>query len=286
MLFETSGTWRTPPPPAGILLCRLACQALEGAPWVGSYSVVWHISHLKEYPGWVHQAFDGPASLLFSCWCCQLGRERLWWWVHPLCVTQQYCLASMAAQLPSTGISHHHLLPYIPSICLHSQQQPSPWVCSTIPNSSSHLLCLLGTYVPVWGMYSCGKNCLLLIPFRTPEISCFTLNLYCFSSDSDNCRDVGIGPLLQFLHPLRAGPVLLTLLFSPLVPLSYRVLCGSIYSFLLVRYSCSFSAGVLHALVCLKVHSWCICGERCTPHPPLPLPSCSLIFAIFQICYM
>jgi len=62
----------------------------------------------------------------------------------------------------------------------------------------------------------------------------------------------------------------------PLVPSSYRVLHGSIYSFPLGRYSCLLSAGVLHALLCLKVYSWCICGERCTPFPPIPLPSCSL----------
>ena len=37
----------------------------------------------------------------------------------------------------------------------------------------------------------------------------------------DNCPFVGIRPLLQFPHPLRAGPVLLILLLSPLVPLSY-----------------------------------------------------------------
>ena len=47
--------------------------------------------------------------------------------------------------------------------------------------------------------------------------------------------------------PLRAGPVLLTFLFLSLVPLSYRVLCGSLYSFPLVRYSCPSSAGVLSA---------------------------------------
>ena len=63
-------------------------------------------------------------------------------------------------------------------------------------------------------MYGC-KDCLILIPFRLPQISCFTLSLKCFSSDSDNCPDVGIRPLLQFPHLLRAGPVLLTLLFSP-----------------------------------------------------------------------
>ena len=55
------------------------------------------------------------------------GRERLWWWLQSLLMTQQYCLASMASWLSSTGISH------VPLVCLSSQQQPSPWNCSTIP---------------------------------------------------------------------------------------------------------------------------------------------------------
>ena len=66
------------------------------------------------------------------------------------------------------------------------------------------------------------------------------------------------------------------LLFPLLVPSSYWVLHGSIYSFPLVRYSCLLSAGVLHAVLCLKVYSWYILGENCTPHPPTPSPSCSL----------
>ena len=93
-------------------------------------------------------------------------------------------------------------------------------------------------------MYGCGKDCLILIPFRLPQISCCILSLKCFSSDSDNCPDVGIGTLLQFPHLPRAGPVLLTLLFSPLVPSSYRVLRGSIYSFPLSQ-------------VLLSTLSWC-----------------------------
>ena len=101
-----------------------------------------------------------------------------------------------------------------------------------------------------------------------------TLRLKCFSCDSDNCPNVGIGPLLQFPHPPRVGPALLTLPFSPLVSSSYQVLRGSMYSFPLVRYSCLHSAGVLHALPCLRVYSWGIRGERCIPHPPTPLPSC------------
>ena len=78
----------------------------------------------------------------------------------------------------------------------------------------------------------------------------------------------------SILHLPRAGPVTLTLLFSPLVPQSDRVFHGSIYYFPLVRYSCLLSDGVLHALLCLKLYSWCIHGERCTTSPPAPPPTC------------
>ena len=131
-------------------------------------------------------------------------------------------------------------------------------------------------------MYGCGKDCLILIPCRLPQVSWFTLSLKCFSSDADNCPAVGIRALLHFPHPLRAGPVLLTLLFFPPVPSPYRVLCGSIYSFLLVRYSCLLSDGVLHALLCLEVYSWCSHRDRCTPCPPSPLPPCSLLILSFE----
>ena len=49
----------------------------------------------------------------------------------------------------------------------------------------------------------------------------------------------------------------------------------TIYSVPLVSYTCPLSAGVLHALLCLKVYSWRIRGERYTPRPPTPPPSCS-----------
>ena len=104
-------------------------------------------------------------------------------------------------------------------------------------------------------MYGCGKDYLILFPFRLPQISCFTLTLKCFSSDSDNWPNVEIRPLLQFTHLPRAGPVLLTLLFSLLIPLFYQVLRCDLSYFLLVRYSRPLSAGVLHALLCLKVYS-------------------------------
>ena len=115
------------------------------------------------------------------------------------------CPAFLHRHFPPRSPPSHPLDP-----SLHSQQQPSPWDCSSFQS-----LRLPGDLHPVRGMYGCSKDCLILIPFRLPQISCFTLSLKCFSSDSDNCPDVGIGPLLQFPHPLRAGPVLLTLLFPP-----------------------------------------------------------------------
>ena len=130
----------------------------------------------------------------------------------------------------------HNLLPHVTSVHL-SAANSSPWV-EIVPqslHSSSQLLPFPGDQHFFCGMYDCGKDCLILIPFRLPQISCFTLSLKCFSSDSDNFPDVGIGHLLQFPHQPRTGLVLLTLLFFPLVPSSYQVLHGSIYSFPVVR---------------------------------------------------
>ena len=92
-------------------------------------------------------------------------------------------------------------------------------------------------------MYGCSKDCLILILFRLPQISCLTPSLKCLFSDSDNCPDVGIRPLLQFPHLRRAGPVLLTLLFSP----SPFVLPGFAWSYIF------FSTGQ----VLLSSLSWC-----------------------------
>ena len=152
---------------------------------------------------------------------------------------------------------HRHFPPQSPpshllNPCIHSQQQPLPCGCSL--NSSSQPLRLPGDLRPC-PEYVWLQQGLIFIPFWLPQISCFTLILKCFSFDSDNCHKVGFGPLLQFPHTLRAGPILLTVLFFLLFPSSYQVLCGSIYSFLLVRYSCPLSAGVLHKLLNLKVYS-------------------------------
>ena len=131
-------------------------------------------------------------------------------------MTQQYRLASMAVWLSSTGISHPNILPHVSLVCLSAvNSSPCPGIAPQSLHSCFQLLCLLGELCPCPGYCGYSNDCLILIPFTLPQISSFALSLKCFSSDSDSCPAVGIGPLLQFPHPLRAGPVLLTLLFSP-----------------------------------------------------------------------
>ena len=88
---------------AGGLLGRSVDHLLKEAPWLGSYSVV-QTKHLKGQP------------LYCSAFNAGCGEREAMVMLHPLHVTPQYRLASMAARLSSTGISHHSLLPHIPSV--------------------------------------------------------------------------------------------------------------------------------------------------------------------------
>ena len=146
-------------------------------------------------------------------------------------MTQKYHLASMAVQLFSTGISHHKLTPHIPSICLSAVNSSAcPEIAPQFLSSTSQPLPLFQeTRVPIRVMYGCCKDCLILIPFRLPRISCFILSLTCFSSDSDNCPDVGINPCFSFPPAEgRSSPT-----NAPVFPASSFVLVlrGSINSF-------------------------------------------------------
>ena len=65
---------------------------------------------------------------------------------------------------------------------------------------------------------------------------------------------------------------------TPVIPTSYFILlsfAGSIYLFMLVRCPCPLPDGVLHALLCLKVYSWCIRGEMYSIATYISTPSCS-----------
>ena len=117
----------------GVLLCCSARQALKGARWVGSYSVVQCIRHLMGQPLYCLATNAG------------LWGQRGHGDGSTLRVTQQYRLASMAAWLSSTGISHHDLLPYIPLICLSVvNSSPRTEIAPQSLNSSSQLLPLSG----------------------------------------------------------------------------------------------------------------------------------------------
>ena len=62
--------------------------------------------------------------------------------LHPLRITQQYYLTSMAAWLSSTGISHQDLLSHIPSVHLSTvNTSPHPGIAPQSLNSSSQVLC-------------------------------------------------------------------------------------------------------------------------------------------------
>ena len=169
-------------------------------------------------------------------------------------------------------------------LSLRRQQQPSRWDCSTIPKLQLPAaapsrrpaflpgICMAAART-VWFSFhlGCHRSALSLSALNVSPLTQTIAPLW------------GWDPLLQFPHLPRAGPVLLTLPCFPLVPSSYWVLRGSICSFPLVRSSCPLSAGGLHALLCLKLYSWCIHGERCAPCPPSSLPAGSLlIFFMYQ----
>ena len=177
------------------------------------------------------------------------------------------------------------LLPWLPGFppqafpttisALTSPQSISPQSTASLNSSCSHCP-FQETQVPAQHMYGCSQDCLSLIPFRLPQISCFTLSLKCFFSDSDSCPPVGIRPPASVPLPTkgRSSPTN-TLVFPP-------------KSFILPSFAwvyIFFSTGqvLLSALHCC---SECTSGsEGVFPMYPwrqmysmstYPLPSCSL----------
>ena len=108
-------------PLAGVLLCRLVHQALKGAPGVGSYSVIQCVMHLMAQP------IVQPPMMAYAV------REAVVMAPPPTCDSAvSPCFCGCPAFL------HRHFPPQSPpspplSPFLCSQQQPSPWGCSTIP---------------------------------------------------------------------------------------------------------------------------------------------------------
>ena len=126
----------------------------------------------------------------------------------------------------------------------------------------------------------------------------FSFHLRCHRSGG-SLSALNVSPLIQtlatmwgldpcFSSPIHRGQVQSYLhCFSPWFLHPYWVFRDSIYSFPLVKCSCLLSAGVLHSLLCLKVYSLRIHGDRCTPCPPTPRPSCSrqlYVYLAFVCC--
>ena len=184
------------------------------------------------------------------------GRERLWWWLHPYAWLISGCLVFL----------HWHFPPRSPPSCpfhpsLHSQQQPSPWNCSAIPKlqlpataPSRRPVFLSGICMAVartvWFSFHLG--------YHRSAVSLLVLNWLRQSPHWWDWTPASVSPSQGRSSPGNSS-------VFPLVPPPYRILHSSIYSFPLVRSFCPLSAGVLPALLCLKVYSWCIHGERCTP---------------------
>ena len=85
------------------------------------------------------------------------------------------CLAFLHRHFPPHSPPSHPLNP-----SLHSQQQPSPWDCSTIPKTLAPSCCAFQeTSIPVQGMYGCGKDCLFSFQLGCPRsaVSLSALNI-------------------------------------------------------------------------------------------------------------
>ena len=181
------------------------------------------------------------------------------------------CLAFLHRHFPPQSPPSH---PLDSSLC--SQQQPSPWDCATIPKLQ------LPASVPSRGPESLSGVCMAVtrtvwfsfhLGCHRPAVSLSALNV---SPLTQTVAPMwGIGPLLQFPHLPRAGPVLLTLQFPPqLLPPTE----SSMVLYILSHWSGTPVCSQL--VVCVHFCVWrCVpdvsSGERCAPPPPTPLTSCS-----------
>ena len=166
--------------------------------------------------------------------------------------------------------------PLDPSLC--SQWQPLPWDCSTILK-----LQLLAT------AHSRRPMSLSTVCMSTARTVWFSFHSGCHTS-AVSLSALNVSPLTQTIAPMwgsdpyfsssptegRSSPS-----NTPVFPTSSFLLMSFAWFYIL------FPAGqvLLSALswhsACTSVSegvSWCIRGERCTPCPPTPPPSCSLGF--------
>ena len=114
------------------------------------------------------------------------------------------CLAFLRRNFPPQSLLH------IPLIHLSTiNSSPRAGIAPQSLNSS---------HCAVQGMYGFGKDRLILIPLRLPQISCFPSTFNVSPLTQTIARMWGSEPCFSSPHPPRAGPVLLTLSFFPQFP--------------------------------------------------------------------
>ena len=125
---------RGPPrPPAGVLICRFACQALKRTPWVGSSSVVQCVRQLMGQP-------------LYSSSHAGCGEREAMVMAPSPTPCFHGCPLFLQGHFPP------HLLPYIASVSLSTvNSSPCPGFAPQSLRSSSQLLGLLGDLPPYPG---------------------------------------------------------------------------------------------------------------------------------------
>ena len=193
---------------------------------------------------------------------------------HDLAVLSCFhvCPAFLHSNFPlQSPLSH----PLHPSLC--NQQQSSPRDCSTIPKLQ------LPATVPSRRPAFLSGVCM-----AATRTVWFSFYLGCHRS-AVSLTALNVSPLTQTIVPLwgstlvsfpppaegRSSPT-----NTPVPPPFSFILPSFVWFYIFFSTGqvllFPFSSVVLHALLCLKVYSWCIHGERCTPGPPTPPPSCSL----------
>ena len=181
------------------------------------------------------------------------------------------CLAFLHWHFPWGSHPSHPLKP-----SFHGQQQPSFWDCSTIPKLQ--LPATAPSKRPAFRSQVC------MAAARTVW---FSSHLGCHRS-AVSLSALNVSPLTQTIVPLwgstlvsfpppaegRSSPT-----NTPVPPPFSFILPSFVWFYIFFSTGqvllFPFSSVVLHALLCLKVYSWCIHGERFSPHLPTPLLSCS-----------
>ena len=140
VFFRASCSWRSEGPFGQSFSVTPPLQALRGLPCLGSFSVAQRIRHIGGPPGWgptlgFSASGVGWASLsivqrlMLACG----GREATVMAPPPTCdsaVSPGFhgCPAFLQGHFPPQCPPSHPL-----DQSLHSQQQPSPWDCFTVP---------------------------------------------------------------------------------------------------------------------------------------------------------